>query len=290
MDRNEHLHIRKDVLVEILADIPYSKTMSHYQLADEILNRAKNRGVKDFYKQFLNIKTKKTRDKLHRTMEAEMPNATVEEFNRVLMNFRRERKNKYSNAPIRLIQKDSPDYIMLKEIAKLAQTFVDDFEITSKQEGYKEFLAIGYKLMGDKFFLNKYKTYQKRITEIFRAKVDVLTDPTPEKTRQFYSYWQKYMVEYADLGELIDIENDYSKYCHLVYAKDYADEHNADYEDWVVAQFEGLTFVTAVPEIYQFYGDGALKRYERYLKDTASSESKNSTNLSEFHKKSKYNE
>lgn len=286
MDRDEHLHIRKSELTKVLADIPYSKIMSPNQLAEEILNRSKDKGVKDFYKKFLQIKTKKTRDKLQRTMDAEMPNATVEEFNRVLMNFRREQKSKYSTAPIRLIQKDSPDYLMLKEVAKLAQTFVEEFEITSKIEGYKEFLDIGYRLMGSKFFLNKYKTYNKRITEIFRSKVDVLTDSEPEKTKLLYSYWQKYMVDYAGLEELIDIDKDYSKYCHLVYARDYADEHNADYEDWVVAQFEGLTFMSAVPEIYQFYGDGALKRYERYLKDTAIVGDK-SESLSEFHKKSK---
>lgn len=286
MDRDEHLHIRKSELIKILSDITYSKTMSPNQLAEEILNRSKDKGVKDFYKKFLQIKTKKTRDKLQRTMDAEMPNATVEEFNRVLMNFRREQKSKYSTAPIRLIQKDSPDYIMLKEVAKLAQAFVEEFEITSKIEGYKEFLDIGYKLMGSKFFLNKYKTYNKRIIEIFRSKVDVLTDPEPDKTKLLYSYWQKYMVDYAGLEELIDIDKDYSKYCHLVYARDYADEHNADYEDWVVAQFEGLTFMSAVPEIYQFYGDGALKRYERYLKDTAIVGDK-SESLSEFHKKSK---
>ena len=87
MDSDEHLHIRKSELTKVLAEIPYSKTMSPNQLAEEILNRSKDKGVKDFYKKFLQVKTKKTRDKLQRTMDAEMPNATVEEFNRVLMNF-----------------------------------------------------------------------------------------------------------------------------------------------------------------------------------------------------------
>jgi hypothetical protein len=284
MDREEHLHIKKSKLVEVLSEIPYNKKMTPLQLVEEILNRAKDKGVKDFYKRFINVKAK-TKTKLIRTMEAETPNATVEEFNRCLMNFRMAVKSKYSSAPIRLIQKDSPDYIMLKEVAKMAQNFVEEFDIDNKQEGYTEFLQIGYNLMGKKFFLNKYKTYQKRIFEIFRFKVDVLTDDKPEATKQMYAYWQKYMIEYAGLEELTDIERDFSKYAHLVYARNHADEVGADYEDWVVAQFEGLSFMNVVPEIYQFYGEGAVNRYERYLKDTAGVSQSADNSIVNFHKK-----
>lgn len=287
VNRDEHLHIKKSVLVEILSQIPYNKTMTPLRLAEEIMIGAKDKGVSDFYKNFINVKVK-TKNKLVRTMEAETPNATIEEFNRCLMNFRRSVKNKYSTQPIKLIQKDSPDYLLLKEVAKIAQDFVEEFDITDKNDGYTEFLTIGYNLMGKKFFLNKYKTYRKKIYDTFRFKVDVVTDERPEDTRRLYGYWQKYMIEYAGLEELIQIDNDYSKYVHLVYARDQADDMKADYEDWVVAQFEGLSFMEVVPELYQFYGDGAEKRYERYLKDTAGvSPDKGSNSLVNFHKKYK---
>lgn len=284
MDRDEHLHIRKSVLTDVLSQIDYSKKMSPNQLADAIMDASKNKGVKDFYRKFLGVKAK-TRDKLKRTMDAEVPNVGVEEFNRVLVNFRMAHKNKYSRAPIRIIKKDDSDYLLLKEVAKMAQDFVTDFDITSKNEGYTEYLEIGYYLMGKKFFLNKYKTYNKKIREIFRAKVDCIMDEDPEGTKQIYAYWQQYMVEYADLGDLINIEGDYFKYVNLVYAREMADDLKADYEDWVVSQFEGLTFLNAIPEIYQFHGDGAKTRYERYLKDTVDFSQEEKNTLTNFHKK-----
>ena len=93
------------------------------------------------------------------------------------------------------------------------------------------------------------------------------------------------MIEYAGLEELTDIERDFSKYAHLVYARNHADEVGADYEDWVVAQFEGLSFMNVVPEIYQFYGEGAVNRYERYLKDTAGVSQSADNSIVNFHKK-----
>jgi hypothetical protein len=51
----------------------------------------------------------------------------------------------------------------------------------------------------------------------------------------------------------------------MVYARQEADIEGADYDDWIAAQFEGLSFLKSVPELYQLYGQNAKKRYQSYM-------------------------
>jgi hypothetical protein len=155
--------------------------------------------------------------------------------------------------------------LMLKEVAKLAYDFAEDFDIVPREDGYKEFCKLGIGLMGKQYGLNKFKTYAKSINEYFESYVMVIQDDNVEATLEFYSAWQTAMLE-AGLGNQIYIDKDYKKYVHIVFARQEADERNANYEDWVQAQFAGLAFANAIPELTQYHGENAANRFEKYCR------------------------
>lgn len=265
MERNPSLHIRKSDLIEILNQISFKGRVYGYKVADEIFDKAQPYQIKDRYLSVIQSKAN-TKKKLVRSMQADqdMPEYQVEKFNGILTSYR-QKKNTFGK--IKPILKTSKDYLMLKEVAKLAYDFTQHFEITSLDDGYLEYIETGMSMMR-KYALNRFKYYDSKIYEYFEDKVTVVTDKNREATLQFYYIWRDVMMEYSGLEELLDIENNYQKFVHIVLGRREADRLKADYTDWITAQFEGLVFLDAVPELSQFYGDGAEKRYERYLRNS----------------------
>lgn len=264
--RNPSLHIRKTDLIDILNEMSLGRHTG-LKLANEIFQRAEKFQIKDRYLQLLETKST-TKKKVERSMKADsgVPDKLVEKFNLILTTFR-QNANKFGR--IKPIGKDSKDYLMLKEVAKLAHDFVEEFDISPVEDGYKEFIAIGFGMMR-KYALNRYKYYAPKISDIFSDKVRVLMDEDKEATSEFYEVWKKVMIEYTNLEDYAEVvKDDFAKYSCMVLGREEADAAEADYEDWIVAQFEGLSFLNAVPELTQFYGDGSIQRYERYVKNSS---------------------
>lgn len=259
--RDPTLHVTRSSLIEILNELNYSNKTTGHKLADMIFDASYKYQITDRYLQILKMKAK-GKEKAVRSMEADdVPAQTVEKFNLLLIDVRTKLN---PNVKARGILKSSRDYIMLKEIAKMAYDFADHFDVRPKEDGMREYAEVGIKFMG-KYGLNKFKTYDSRIYESFESKVAVITDPSSEDTALFYMEWQKKMLEYVGPDEVENLDKDYVKYSNILYARIAADECGADYQQWIEAQFEGLSFVNAIPELGQLYGDNAKKRYERYM-------------------------
>ena len=145
-------------------------------------------------------------------------------------------------------------------------------DITNKRDGMLEYVDIGLGLMR-KYALNRFKYHNDKIFEVFEDKLKVLQDKNKDGTKEL-SLSYIVTLEAKSGIEMRDVPKDYVKYSNFVYAREQADECNADYEDWVVAQFTGLEFMDVVPEIHQLHGDNAKKRYESYIKQAGASASK----------------
>ena len=264
MIRNPSIHVTVSDLAEILGKVNLKQ--KPHLLANDILKMAQPYQLRGRYFKLLELKAderKKTEKSLKAT--AKTPNGIVEKFNNLLTSFRQKQT---PNAKIRTIRSDSKDYILLKEVALMAYEFVKHFDITDINEGMLEYIELGYRMMS-RYALSRYKYYDTRIYEVFNDKIEVLTDKKRDKSLEFYHIWQEVMLEYTNLEHLIYIDDDYSKFIHIVLGRKEADKQKADYTDWIVSQFEGLSFLNVVPELNQLYGENAVKRYEKYLHQTS---------------------
>lgn len=255
MKRDPILRISRSNLINVLKEVNSKNLLDS---VDDIFMHAQKYQIRDRY--FITSTAKKSKN-LERTIAAETP--IIEKFNLILSSVRIELKHKRVQA----ISKADSSYTLLKEVAKIAYDFAEDFDIVPREDGYKEFCKLGITMMGRVYALNKFKTYKQSIYEYFDSYTVVVSDTDQEGTLEFYSEWQSAMLEYTGLESQIYIDKDYKKYVHIIYGKQAADSIEAPYRDWIVAQFEGLAFLNAIPELSQFHGENSLKRYEKYLRN-----------------------
>lgn len=149
--RDPTIHVTLSSLVEILNGIQYSNRTTGIKLADMIFEASYGHQITDRYLDVLKLK-QKGKVKAVRSMEADSaPEGTVEKVNLMLIHVR---TSINKNIKARGILKNSKDYLMLKEIAKMAYDFADHFDIRPKDDGIKEYLTMGIGFMG-KYGLNK---------------------------------------------------------------------------------------------------------------------------------------
>jgi len=259
--RDPTIHVTHSSLVEIMNKLAISNRITGAKIADMILEEAYKYQITDRYLDVLKMKTK-AKEKAVKSMVADdVPRGTVEKVNLLLVECRMAIN---SHIKARGIMQNSKDFIMLKEVAKMAYDFTKHFDIRPSEDGLKEYLTIGLSFMG-KYGLNKFKTYDSSIYENFESKVEVLQDTHKTETREFYMCWQAEMLKHVSIDEITFLDKDFVKYVHMFYGRREADKHNAPYAIWIEAQFAGLAFVNAIPEINQLYGVNSVKRYGRYI-------------------------
>lgn len=245
--RNPSIHVLKSDLLEVLS--AYGLNESD---VDSIMFECRKRAVKGR----VNVTAKsRTRKKVERLVESD--SGLTEKFNGVLTAFRQSISHKVTS-----IRKGSKDWLLLVEIASDAKEFCDYFKFQSVEDGFKAYIRSGIEMMGKKYALSKFKFYKQRIFDYHEFRTAIEQDADAEGTEMFYNVYCDEMLERTGVDlELEDVED----YVHMVFGRQEADASNADYKDWVDAQFEGLSFMNAVPELNQLYGLNAKKRYRSYM-------------------------
>ncbi len=247
--RDPALHITRSSLVKILNEVGMPVSM---EKATEIIRRAKNYQISNRH---IIQGTQKQKQKAEKSVEMDSPFVGI--FQRILKSYRQELGHK----SIFTIRNGDREYLMLKEIAQSANEFTETFKIQPKETGYKTFIQLGLRFMGKKYSLNRFKTYREGIFTVYENMIILDKDVDKEGTKAFYDCWKICMLEYASVDKPLD---DFDM-VNMIFGRQEADEVNAYYEDWVKAQFEGLAWLNAIPELSQFYGENAKKRYEKYI-------------------------
>lgn len=261
MKRDPSLHITKSNLERILNRIEYNVRTSGKSLADAIFDEAIPYQLRDRYKQVLEQKTT-VRARIVKSEDADsiVSDSDVKKMNQILHSVR---MAKNPNIIVKPILRDSKDYLMLKEITVLAVRFCETFEIENRTDGFREYINVGLGMMR-KYALNRFKYYDSKIHENLQNRIILTSDENLEGTVEFRSMLEQAMTFYTGMDFTIH-EDDLDANLNVYYARQQADEVKADYEDWIIGQFEGLAFLNVVPELNQFYGDNAHSRYKKYL-------------------------
>lgn len=249
--RNPVLHIKLTDLQGIFSQIGISSDLAIKVM--EVATTTKKQLKKEY---IISTPTSKIKKKLDKNKEAESD--YTENFNRILSAVQQIKQSK--NIPV--IFKDSKNYVLLKEIAKAAHDYASSFKFIPIEEGYKKFCEIAMEIMGKKYKLEKIKYYLPQIYEITECLILIQADINKKGSQEFYLQWKdialKYSVTPVDLMKQED-------FLHIIYARDEADNMKAKYTDWITSQFEGLSFLSVIPELNQMYGIGAKRRYQKYM-------------------------
>lgn len=258
--RDPAIHVKMSALKEILSNYGITDKTVLDILVELNPHQIRDRAV---------IETRTARRK--RTLKIlDVPKADTKLFNRLLTLVRKEKGHHFST-----IKDSGKEWALFCDVVKEANNFCDSFKI-ARDLGYVEFIRIGIKLMGRKYSLNKFKSYAQRILDYYVYVLAIREDDSPEATEDFYNAYCAVLIKYTGID--LDIDN-VEDYVNMVYAKQACDECGAKYDDWVEAQFDGLSFTGGVPEFNQLYGENAVKRYRAFMAKSAVKAKKSGVNF-----------
>lgn len=244
--RDPAIHIKRSVLLKLLKD-----KLSEGEV-DALLFKAVKFTLRNRVMVTAGAKGKK---KAQRLVDASSDHTA--KFNGILTSVRQAKGHQRITA----IRQGDREYIMLAEVAAIAVEFAAEFKLPIA-EGMKEFVEIGLQLMGRNYGLSKYKYYKVKIFDLYEFAQVVENDPDREATKKFYQTWQTVLCSYSAAGLKLDRVEDF---VHMVFGRMEAEEAGATYKHWITAQFEGLSWLNAMPELSQLYGNNAKKRYDKYM-------------------------
>lgn len=169
-------------------------------------------------------------------------------------------RRKKHHKGISIIKPGSRDWLMLKEITKLANDFCNDFQL-KREIGYKVYIMLSLDRM-PKFHLMKFNSLHQSVCEDYEATKIIEKDLTPQQTLIAQSQYTKLLGE---RGIIIDFTKQPSKFVFFIKAKDEAISKGVSIADYIKAQFEGLEWANAIPEPNQLTGIKAIERLHKYL-------------------------
>ena len=262
--RDPSLHVTKSTLISLLKsyskqnelELPVSH-LTEYLLINGVRNTPTNRLI-------VHAKTVKQ----GKAIKKEQENLKdYDAFNRVLADQRVLLKHKGASV---LANKDSTEYKKMCSVADIAYEYLDVFyagsSLDERNKALIDFIQYGISLMGPSYNLQKFHYHKESIFNRARYIQEIKEDEDSDTTFDTFKY---YYEKYTELtGFKVNLTNFVAKkpeiYIHFLRAAQDIIAQNASVEDWVDAQFEGLSFTNTIPKESQMYGDNALRRYHNY--------------------------
>lgn len=255
MKREPSIHLyRKDlilVLKEVLEELDLTDVELH-NLALNILNSGKKYSLTHRQLKVDNAKLLKSTS---RVVLSNRDDAGV--FASLLNLVRKQRKHR----GISIIKVGAKDWLMVKEIASLAITFCQDFQL-KREEGFKVYINLALDKMNDKFGLAKFNNFHQGICDDYDSIEKIKLDMTPNLTLSLKNLYEKYLGE---KGIVRDYSQEPSKYINFLRAKDEVIKYRVTNEIYIKAQFKGFEWCNSYPDPSQLIGKGAIDRLNKYL-------------------------
>lgn len=255
MKREPSIHLYKKHLVLVLEEVLEELELDKEELinlASKILNSGKKYSLTHRQLKVDNAKLLKSTSKV---VLSNRDDAGV--FASLLNMVRKQRKHR----GISLIKVGAKDWLMVKEIASLAITFCQDFNL-KREEGFKSYINLALDKMNDKFALAKFNNLHQSICDDYDSIEKIKLDMTPNLTISLKNIYEKYLGE---KGIIRDYSQEPSKYLNFLKAKEEVIKYRVTNEIYIKAQFKGFEWCNSYPDPSQLIGKGAIDRLNRYL-------------------------
>lgn len=256
MKRQPSIHITEQALVSIFKEIGFEKSgpikWDIAGMVKKIFQLAKSKSLAHRSISVSNDKLLKKTEKLKLTSRTE-----AGLFSELLLLIRKKHKHR----GITLIKPGDNEWLNIKEIAKLATEFSNEFSIPLK-EGYKHYIEIGLSKI-TKYSIFRFKSLNQTIYQIYEAKMELLSDKTPDATLKCSNAYSKQVEELIGFVDFETLKLPEKKIC-FKRAKDDAEKMGISPIDFIKAQFHALEWKSAIPDVNQIYGMKAIERAQAY--------------------------
>lgn len=163
---------------------------------------------------------------------------------------------------ITLITPNSRDWLILKTLTTLANEFCEEFGLV-KKEGYRKYWELVIANIKP-FALQRVQSNHLKLVNIYTAVQLIENDLDKNVTLMGYDIYQKEVANQTGIVE--NLRGSPLLYQYFVQAKDIAMGMGVTIEDYIKAQFEGLSWANAIPTPKQLIGDISKERVKTYMR------------------------
>ena len=159
------------------------------------------------------------------------------------------------------IREDSREWLTLKEITQAACNFCSDFEL-DKRKGFAIYLEIALKKVKG-FYLQKLLSLHETICNEYSAKLRIIKDPTPSKTKLACTQYTSIIA--SKTGDAPNYEDMPGLYQYFIDIVNQSHKVGISTDIYIKAQFDAFNWKQSVPELAQMVGEKANERLYKYL-------------------------
>tara|TARA_R110001599_G_scaffold15757_1_gene65330 strand:+ start:3580 stop:4449 length:870 start_codon:yes stop_codon:yes gene_type:complete len=254
MRRTPSLHINIKSLIQVLEKLLDRDNSLKYDseiLADRIMIAAKplsitNRGV--------SISNQFQARRVNKILKSGLQETFL--FNKLLSMTRKQRRH----VGVKEIKEGDRNWGLIKEATACAADFCNDFDL-KPSEGFKLYINTGLDRM-NKFSLNRFPMMHEQICLDYQSSLIVDNDSNKDTTLRLHKYYCE--VVFTKTGLMDTYEKNPSKYICFVRAAEICINRGVNPNDYVDAQFEGLSWTSNPPEPSQLIGENAWHRFSKY--------------------------
>lgn len=163
---------------------------------------------------------------------------------------------------VRKIKEGGREWLQIKDLTKVCNQFCEALGL-EKREGYIKYLELGLsKIKSTYGLLTKLISMYDGLTQEVAATKELLKFD-PKKGLNMHDSYVAMIASQTGLTE--SYVNNSTKMMYFSKAAMEADEVNCDYDTWIEAQFDALSFCKGIPSPEQLYGEKSLERLNKYL-------------------------
>lgn len=159
------------------------------------------------------------------------------------------------------------EWTLCKKLADICNTFCEDFQL-SIREGFITYIEIGLsRLNNSKNLLQRLVSMSENINLQYEALQEIRdyqnSSSIKEGVIRIYDFYIKYIANSTGIYE--DFKDTPEKFVHICRIHKLLKDRGWNYQEYIIAQFEALSFCNGIPTLDSMYGDKAIERFNKYL-------------------------
>lgn len=172
---------------------------------------------------------------------------------------------KLGHRGIRKVNQTNPrEWDFCKKLADACNHFCEEFQFNNPREGFLVYIETGLKkITSNRNIIEKLVSMYDYIMEAYGSEMEIKNDPTPDDTRLIHNYYVSSIA--SNTGIMESYVDQPVKYIHFLKLKNFLETRGWDYENFIDAQFEALSYCNGIPPLESLYGDKAIERYNKWL-------------------------
>lgn len=158
------------------------------------------------------------------------------------------------------------EWSLCKKLADICNTFCEDFQLATRS-GFITYIEIGIKRLKDsKNLLQRLVSMYENITAQYEAELEIREYQSSGNIKQevtdINNFYVKYIAQYTGIYE--DYTSTPESYIHLCRLHKLVSSKGWDYKEYIISQFEALSFCNGIPTLESMYSEKGIERFNKY--------------------------